>query len=563
LEEVFALDTSLQCDFPSAVASWKTWPPSRTRRLACLVLAGMAAALFLGRLDLPLLEPEEARYAEIPRQMLAHGHFVEPVLHGEPYYHKPPLFYWLVMASYRLFGIHDWTARLVPAGAALLTVLVCFLWGRRTVGFTAAFLGCCVLILSPRFVYMARMHILDGVLCLCVTAALAAAHLGIQRQSLRWRYWILSALACGVGVMTKGPVSLVLVVVPLLLCRFIAANGAKPSVVAWTVYGLVSLGVAAPWYTAIALRNPAAFTDFFWLHNVQRFTEPFDHAKPFWYYLPHFLLGTLPWSILLPAVTLVGIRDRRRELVFPVLACCWCLVFFSLSGCKRPAYILPAFPPFALALGSCLARTEPWNRRLLQPQCNIDLTGSRLPRQVLVVILLMVLTLLAVAIAAGYCAIDSGGWTALIVILVSSAVLCWTRSRPRVAWGACIAGAFVLMLAAAQLLLPEYHRRFSLRDELAALRHRAAHRSIAVVCYPRRWDSVSFYWQRDDIASTGIPAAHTLAIVKSSRFTEWLANLPPTADFTLLTRSKALCIGILRARKAESSETAAPTGDWW
>src|SRR5207248_3696336 len=107
-----------------------------TRREAsglALVLA-VAAVLFFSRLGCPLLEPEEARYAEIPRQMLAEGRVLVPVLHGAPYYHKPPLLYWLVMGAYALFGVTDWAARLVPCSCALLVVLVTYLWGRRTVG---------------------------------------------------------------------------------------------------------------------------------------------------------------------------------------------------------------------------------------------------------------------------------------------------------------------------------------------------------------------------------------------------------------------------------------------
>src|SRR6266853_996637 len=95
------------------------------------ILLAVAFSLFCTRLSCPLLEPEETRYAEIPRQMLAQGRLIEPVWHGEPYYHKPPLVYWLVMASYCLFGVHDWAARLVPVLAAVATVLVTFFWGRR------------------------------------------------------------------------------------------------------------------------------------------------------------------------------------------------------------------------------------------------------------------------------------------------------------------------------------------------------------------------------------------------------------------------------------------------
>ena len=94
----------------------------------------IASVLFFARMRSPLLEPDEARYAEIPREMLAEGRFIVPVLHGQPYYHKPPLYYWLVMASYTGFGVHDWAARLVPCCASVLVVVLSYFWGRRVVG---------------------------------------------------------------------------------------------------------------------------------------------------------------------------------------------------------------------------------------------------------------------------------------------------------------------------------------------------------------------------------------------------------------------------------------------
>src|SRR5205823_266102 len=100
-------------------------------RLAWFLVFSMAAVLFLGRLASPLLEPEEARYAEIPRQMLAEGRVLVPALHGQPYLDKPPLLYWLVMASYSTIGVQDWAARLVPGSAGWLTVLLVWAWARR------------------------------------------------------------------------------------------------------------------------------------------------------------------------------------------------------------------------------------------------------------------------------------------------------------------------------------------------------------------------------------------------------------------------------------------------
>src|SRR5262245_48629743 len=115
-----------------------------TQWLPSLMLLLVAVSLFFSCLHAPLLEPQEARYAEIPRQMLAERSWLVPVLHGQPYLDKPPLFYWLVIASYRMFGVHDWAARLVPGVLGVLTVLFAYLWGQRAFGTRVGFLGALV-----------------------------------------------------------------------------------------------------------------------------------------------------------------------------------------------------------------------------------------------------------------------------------------------------------------------------------------------------------------------------------------------------------------------------------
>src|SRR5207244_9831607 len=121
-------------------------------RAGALLLILVAALLFFTRLGCPLQEPEEPRYAEIPRQMLSEGSLAVPTLHGLPYYDKPPLLYWLVMASYMAFGVNDWTARLVPSAAAFCTVLVTYFWGKRVASGRAALGAAMRLWLSARLV---------------------------------------------------------------------------------------------------------------------------------------------------------------------------------------------------------------------------------------------------------------------------------------------------------------------------------------------------------------------------------------------------------------------------
>ncbi len=176
--------------------------------LASFLLLILAAALLcFGRLGCPLQEPKEPRNAEKTRQMLEKGNLVIPQLHGLPYYDKPPLLYWLIMASYALFGVHDWAARLIPCGAAFLSVLLTYFWGRQTVGPRAAFAGAIILCLSGRFVYLGRLVTMNSLLCLWVVAALSMAHCAFRGPTLRWGWWLLSAIACALGLLTKGPVA--------------------------------------------------------------------------------------------------------------------------------------------------------------------------------------------------------------------------------------------------------------------------------------------------------------------------------------------------------------------
>src|SRR5437773_7342547 len=199
----------------------RTRAPSEMRWRSLLLLVVVSGALLYPCLSFYLFEPDEGRYAEIPREMLARGELLVPYLQGEPYLDKPPLMYWLVMASYRLFGEHDWSARLIPALAIQGCILITYLLGRRSLGERAAFWGALVLSLAPGFVSVGRLLVLDGLLAFCVTLSTLAAFEAVRGQRFRWGWWLLAALACGFGVLTKGPIAIILLVPPLWAYRFL------------------------------------------------------------------------------------------------------------------------------------------------------------------------------------------------------------------------------------------------------------------------------------------------------------------------------------------------------
>src|SRR5262249_31826934 len=292
---------------------------------------------------------------------------------------------------------------------------------------------------APGLVSMGRLLVLYGVRTLCVTVALFAAFEAVRSAKLRRGWWLASAVACGLGVLTKGPVAVLLLVPPLWLHRRLTRAPRIAGWRAWLVFAAVVLGVSLPWYVAIAIRSPEFGPYFFWKHNFQRFFMPFDHLKPIWYYAPILVGGLLPGMLLLVGLIRFLLSERtedvaRRtpELGFMLLAGGWCVMFFSLSGSKLPTYVLPACPFLALSLGAYLS-------------------GSR-----------------------------------------------WQAPR----WSGTVAGvALGILMAAHYFVIPHYARERSPMKRTEEVREYCGDLSIPVVCYPRNLDSVSFYLRRDDLRS--------------------------------------------------------------
>jgi dolichol-phosphate mannosyltransferase len=472
----------------------------------------MTWVLFFARLDHSLLEPEEARYAEIPRQMLLEGRFLTPVLHGEDYWQKPPLLYWLVMASYQVFGVHDWSARLVPCLAGIACVIVTAAWGWRTLGFWSGLVGGAILALSARFLYLAGMLSMDGLLCTFVVAGLACGHLALTEDAHRRRWLVLSALACALGVLTKGPVALLLIGVPLgalayldRRCRFVTKLEAA-------IYVGIVAGVAGPWFLVMAAQAPQAAGSFVWLHNLMRYLAPIDHEKPAWFYAPSLLLGMLPWTLLLiplvPYLLKKGSGARRRRpaaLGVFVLGFAWCVVFFSLSGCKRPGYILPALPLLALMLGTFVTHGLPWQRWLEATHGQAGLAhraGHRWARALLLTAFAMGAILSMAMAASNLWPWAAGLGAALVFAAMGLAAARAPRGGPAwTSWAACAVGVFLVLGFAQRVWLPEYHERFGLRRQVEIAAEYEQEESLPIVTYPKRWDSVGYYSQRTNVES--------------------------------------------------------------
>lgn len=338
-------------------------------RRTWIALGIVVAFAWFANLDVRKLQhPDEGRYAEIAREMVVSGDWVTPRLDGLKYFEKPPLQYWLTAASFTAFEQDEWTARLPGAIAGFATFVTVVVTGAAIATPAAGVYAGLALAGSVWLFGISHLVTLDALLTLWLTlslcAFLRAQH--ARASSARCRTWMLFAYASAAGgVMTKGLIAL-LIPFATLVVYSLATRDRGPWKRLHFGGGLVVLLVlTAPWFVLVSLRNPE-FARFFFIHeHFERYLTTEHHRSgAWWYFVPMFVLGFLPWT----GIFLWRLRRAWRNAAIDAGGFAWtkfCLVwagfifvFFSLSGSKLPSYILPMFPAVALVLGWQLRETS-------------------------------------------------------------------------------------------------------------------------------------------------------------------------------------------------------------
>jgi len=326
-----------------------------------LLLVIIYGLIWFGTLNYRHLIPsDEGRYAEIAREMLVTGDWVTPRYNGYKYFEKPPLQAWATAATFQVFGIGDWQARLWTAITGFLTILAVGFTGARIFNARAGWLGALVLASSPMWIIAGHLNSLDMGLSSFLVAALCSLLLAQNSQAKKdcrnwmWACWILMGLA----TLSKGVIG---AAIPAMV--FIAYSLSTWDWKIWSRLHLISgtilfLAITAPWFILVAQRNPE-FLEFFFIHeHLQRFTED-AHSRtgPIYYFVPLLLLGLLPWVLQIPGSIIQAWNERKHYFSSGWLLVCWFVVifaFFSVSRSKLPGYIIPIFPALALLIGNRL-----------------------------------------------------------------------------------------------------------------------------------------------------------------------------------------------------------------
>ncbi len=336
------------------------------RRTLVLFFAAVAL-LYLSSLGtMPLMEPDEARYAEIPREMIASGNYVTPHLNGVVYLEKPPLFYWGNALSLRVFGESEFSARLFTAAVSAAGILLTYWMGAVFAGWRTGLYAAIVLSTSLYYYVIGRLNTLDMTLAVTLLLAIFPAYLYLsgRKGSRGWLY--LSYGAAGLAFLTKGLIGVVfpaaVIVTWLVFSRRHRQVGKAVSLVGILVF----LATVLPWIVLVQRENPD-FLWFFFVHEqfLRYTTTIHDRYEPFWFFVPIVVGGLVPWIAFLRRIA-VAVRASAGEflageaLAFLLSWILFIFLFFTFSKSKLPTYMTPIFPPLAVIFGRGL---EIWTDR--------------------------------------------------------------------------------------------------------------------------------------------------------------------------------------------------------
>ena len=341
-----------------------------------LVMISSCVVFFAGLGDFPLMNPDEALYAEPAREMLVCNEYITTLLNYVVRYTKPPLCIWAMAFSYKIFGVNEFAARFFGVACGAILVALVYLFIARYVSIRAAVIGALSLVVAPLFVLTAREAITDMPLALFMAGSQMAFFHAYRTK--RFSFAIGAYVLLGLAIMTKGPVGIVLPVAIVFFYHLLrgelktAMHFYRPFVAA-----LVVGVIAIPWFAVEIMQTKGEyFQEFIVRENFQRFTAVVDkHKQPVWYHLAAMFAGYFPFSLYLPQILirqgrramalftlkeplkqkyaalqnyLAALNDAESLYIYSLIWAIFVLGFYSVSVSKLLPYTLPGFPAMAI-----------------------------------------------------------------------------------------------------------------------------------------------------------------------------------------------------------------------
>ncbi len=442
--------------------------------LALLALTGVIFGFRLGSFG--LLDPDEPFYTLTAKEMLERRDPSTPVIFGQSQFEKPIFFYWVLYASFRLFGVNEFASRAGPCLAGILTVLITYLWGkvlfkRREI----AFMSAAILATGVEFIIISRIVLTDMFLCLFVTAALACFSIGYFYPKHRKLAWVCIFAFCGLGFLTKGPLGILLPFFGIISYLLASDERHLLKEMPWG-WGLLAFAlIGLPWYGMMTAHHGTDFLKHFFIHeNIRRyFIAEHKSSDRFLFYFVAVLMGFFPWTgFVFGGLTCAGKQAARKRTktqktyLFLMLSFILPFVFFTYAKSKLLSYIFPVFPVVALMVGAWVYRIYRAVRLNAKPKRSLRLLS---------IVFLGILPAGIVVTTLIYSTAQRLGlFTPITVIAVFFVPLCWFfliqahKRNYKSAFFSVVAAMVFFSCIAFSWVLPKADAAFSSRNDVAS-----------------------------------------------------------------------------------------------
>ncbi len=338
----------------------------------------------------PISNPDEGRYAEIPREMISSGDYITPRLNGLEYFYKPPLFYWFQVLSLKSFGINRTSIRLANTLMAVVGICLTYTAARSMYGRRAGIFSALILSSSILYYVIGSVVTLDMTVSVFMSAAMFSFIVAIKKSGI-FKSILLSLffVFCALAVMTKGIIGILIPSAVVFFYMIFSGRNtinkffrstSKSDVIAIVIGVVLFFVITIPWHVAVSLANPptdstvSIFTSnpqgqgFFWYYFIHEHLLRYIDAstsmrsQPFWFFIVIAPAGFIPWVLLLPRAIKNSINsdeDLRSTFLFMSIWIVFIVLFFSISSSKLVPYITAVYPAFALMVGVWASRE--WN----------------------------------------------------------------------------------------------------------------------------------------------------------------------------------------------------------
>ncbi len=327
----------------------------------------------------PLMLPDEGRYAGVAWEMLRSGEWLTPTLNGLPYFHKPPLFYWITATALWLVGPHEWAARVASLLGAVLGATSLYMFTRRWSSERAARAGLVVLFAQPLWLIGGQFANLDMLVagCISATIVLLAHAVLLADHGKPWRAVLTGAWAmAALGVLAKGLIGFVLPALVIFVWLVLRRRWRSLFSLLWWPGILAFLMLTTPWFATMQHRFPDFLDYFFVVQHFKRFAQGgFNNVMPFWFYPLVLCAAFLPWlpwlvrSFRPQGAASDPQQQQQQQQAIRLLLRVWPILvvgFFSLPQSKLLGYVLPAVPPLAFMAANGFLAKAPLSRRALR-----------------------------------------------------------------------------------------------------------------------------------------------------------------------------------------------------